>query len=59
MRRLAKYIIPPARLLELASESAGARAEVIERLLDVVEDPAAEDESPIADAWMAAVKVPA
>ena len=28
MRRLAKYIIPPARLLELASESAGARAEV-------------------------------
>ena len=26
-------------------------------MLDVVEDPAAEDESPIADAWMAAVKV--
>jgi hypothetical protein len=46
-----------ARLLAVAGESAEARAEVIERLLDVVEDPAAQDESPIADAWMIAVKV--
>jgi hypothetical protein len=47
----------PARLLEVASESAESRAEVIERLLDVVEDPAAQDESPIAFAWMTAVEV--
>jgi len=45
----------PARLLEIAHESAESRAKVIERLIDVVEDPAAQDEWPIATAWMTAV----
>jgi len=47
----------PARLLEIANESAESRANVIERMIDVVEDPAAQDELMIAHAWMTAVDV--
>lgn len=47
----------PVQLLEIADRSAESRARVIERLLDVVEDPTAQDEEPIAQAWMTAVEV--
>ncbi|HEU4386391.1 MAG TPA: ankyrin repeat domain-containing protein [Blastocatellia bacterium] len=46
-----------ARILEMANQSPESRKVVIERLIDVTADPAAQDQGTLADAWMTAVNV--
>lgn len=47
----------PGELLKIAGESAESRAQVIDRMIDVVYDLSAKEEYPLATAWMRAVDI--
>src|SRR5262249_36011729 len=47
----------PKKILAIARESPESRAKVIDRLIDVVEDPAAKEAPAFAEAWIDAVNI--